>query len=63
VKLLQNSPDVVRLLKENPFPDKAPLYIRAERYRFTFCSFSEWRKTGKYWNKEYIGPYLPVVKL
>lgn len=63
VKLLQNSSDVLSLLKESPFPDKAPLYIRAERYRFTFCSFKEWRKTGKYWNKEYIGCYLPVVKL
>lgn len=63
VKLLQNSADVLGLLKENPFPDKPPLYIRGQRYRFTFCSFKEWSKTGKYWNKEYIGIYMPSVKL
>lgn len=62
VKLLQNSSDVLKLLKENPFPGSPPLYIRAERYRFTFCSFKEWRKTGKYWNREYVGHYFPVVK-
>ncbi len=56
-KLLQNSKDVLSLLKENPFPDSPPKYVRAERYRFTFCSFEEWRKTGKYWNKQYVGKY------
>lgn len=62
-KLLQNSSEVLALLKENPFPESPPVYIRAERYRFTFCSFEEWRKTGRYWDRNYIGPYLPVVKL
>ena len=62
-KLLHHSSDVLSLLKENPFPDTPPVYIRMNRYRFTFCSFKEWRKTGEYWKREYIGVYMPVVKL
>lgn len=61
-RLLQGSKEVLDLLKENPFPESPPKYLRAERYRFHFHSIHEWRKTGKFWTKEYIGPYLPVIE-
>ena len=35
-RLLQGSPEVLALLKKNPFPDKPPRLIRAELYDYTF---------------------------
>ena len=57
VALLQGSPDVLGLLKENPFPDRPPKFIRAEVYDYHFTDFAEKAKTGNWWKSEYVGPY------
>lgn len=62
-QLLQGKPEVLSLLKENPFPDQPPTYLRAMRYRFQFNTIREWRETGKLWKKEFIGVYLPISSL
>jgi predicted DCC family thiol-disulfide oxidoreductase YuxK len=59
--LLQGSPEVLALLKTNPFPEKPPHYIRAEFYDYRFTDFAERRATGAWWKRELIGEYLPVV--
>ncbi len=40
-KLLQGSPDVLRLFAKNPFPGSAPRYIRAQVYDYRFTTPAE----------------------
>ena len=63
LRLLQGAPEVLTLLKKNPFPDKPPVFIRAEVYNYQFTSFAERRATGAWWKREFIGEYLPPVSL
>jgi lipase maturation factor 1 len=61
-RLLQNEAAVTALLEKNPFADKAPLYIRAQFYAYTFSSGAEMRK-GLWWRRRSLGLYFPVVRL
>ena len=63
VRLLQGTPDVLALLKHNPFPDKPPRFIRAELYNYEFTNFGEHRATGAWWKRRLIGEYLPPVSI
>lgn len=58
--LLENSPDVKALLANDPFPDEAPRYISVEAYRYTFTTPEQRQQTGNWWNKEALGPFLPM---
>ena len=62
-RLLQNSPEVVCLLRHNPFPQAPPRYIRAVVYEYHFTDFATRRKTGAWWRREFKGWYLPVISL
>ncbi|HVV70194.1 MAG TPA: lipase maturation factor family protein, partial [Verrucomicrobiae bacterium] len=63
VRLLQNSPDVVKLLQVNPFPASPPRYVRAQRYEYRFTTLEERARTGAWWKRSYRGIYLPPVSL
>jgi len=63
VRLLQGSPDVLRLMEKNPFPQAPPRYVRAQLYEYRFTSFAERRTTGNWWRREYKGEYLPALSL
>ena len=58
--LLQNSPDVTALLAHDPFPDQAPRYIKVDAYRYTFTTPEQREQTGRWWNSEALGPFLPL---
>lgn len=58
-KLLQGEEATLRLIKENPFPDKPPKYIRARFFRYTFAPMG----SGKAWDRKWIGDYLEPVDL
>src|SRR2546423_10710157 len=62
-RLLQGSGDVLALLGSNPFPGAPPRYIRALSYDYSFTDFKTRRRTGAWWNRELVGPYLPAVSL
>ncbi|MEO6971566.1 MAG: lipase maturation factor family protein, partial [Chthoniobacterales bacterium] len=62
-RLLENSPDVTRLLGKNPFPDKPPRYLRAELYRYRFTTLAEHKKTGAWWQREDLREYMSTVSL
>lgn len=62
-KLLQNDPQTLKLIKENPFPHKAPKYIRARLFRYHYTSPQERRKTGRWWNREFVSEYMSPVSL
>jgi lipase maturation factor 1 len=61
-RLLQNEPTVTALLRDNPFAAKAPQYIRAQFYDYTFSSSEELRH-GLWWQRRSVGLYFPVVRL
>jgi predicted DCC family thiol-disulfide oxidoreductase YuxK len=61
-RLLENDPAVTALLERNPFAEKAPQYIRAQFYDYTFSSGQEMRK-GLWWQRRSLGLYFPVVRL
>jgi lipase maturation factor 1 len=61
-RLLTNEPTVTALLERNPFPDKPPIYVRAEFYDYTFAG-SEEKAMGRWWDRRSLGLYFPVVEL
>ena len=63
VHLLEGSPDVLRLLRSNPFPDQPPTLIRANVYDYHFTDSETRRSTGGWWTRQYLGEYLPPVSL
>jgi hypothetical protein len=62
-RLLQNQPDVTRLLARNPFPESPPRYVRAIFYRYRFTTANEHRQTGAWWKREELGEYFPEASL
>ena len=63
VKLLENDPATVKLLRRNPFPDRPPRYVQALLYRYRFTSWAERRETGAWWVRTVVGTYLPALRL
>ena len=63
LRLLQGSPDVLKLMGKNPFPDAPPRYIRARLYEYQFSNYQQRGKEGVWWQRKYEGEYLPAVSL
>ncbi len=63
VALLQNSPEVLQLLAENPFPDTPPRYVRATLYDYHFTDIETKRSEGTWWSRERKGIYCPAILL
>jgi hypothetical protein len=61
--LLKGSPDVLNLLRYNPFPQKPPKYIRAVMYEYEFSSRQEKKEKGWWWRRDYKGLYSPIMSL
>ena len=62
-RLLCGQPEVLALLKSNPFPEAPPRYIRATVYDYHFTDFAARRETGAWWRRKLVGPYCPVLSL
>jgi len=63
VALLQNNPEVLQLLAENPFPDTPPRYVRATLYDYHFTDIETKRSEGTWWSRERKGIYCPAISL
>ena len=63
VRLLQGSPEVLGLLKTNPFPQRPPKYVRAELFEYSFTNFATRRATGDWWQRLPKGLYFPQISL
>jgi hypothetical protein len=59
IRLLQGSPEVLGLLKKNPFPEKPPKYIRAILDDYTFTSVGD----RNWWRREPAAIYCPEISL
>jgi hypothetical protein len=62
-RLLQGSPEVLSLLKQNPFPEAPPRAVRALIYEYHFTDLATRRRTGEWWRREFKGVYLPPISL
>jgi hypothetical protein len=62
-KLLQDDRGVLSLLRVNPFPHKAPRYVRAELYEYHFTRGKERAQSRAWWTRSYVGQYFPVVSM
>lgn len=54
LRLLEGSPEVLRLLAFNPFSNQPPRYVRAELYRYHYGNRT-------WWTRERISAYSPVL--
>jgi hypothetical protein len=59
--LLQNDADVLNLFRGNPFQKSPPRYVRAVIWQYEFTSLEEKRQTGKWWRRQLLGLYAPVL--
>ncbi len=62
-RLLEGSPDVLKLLGANPFPDHPPRYVRALLYEYRTTDLETKRRTGAWWRRELIGTYFPISSI
>lgn len=60
-RLLEGSPEVLKLLDAAPFGDRPPRHVRAVRYEYAFTKPSEGRGAGQWWTRERVGAYSPVL--
>ena len=63
LRLLEGSPEVVKLLGRNPFPEKPPRVIRATLYDYRFSDPATRKASGAIWTREEVGAYFPAVRL
>lgn len=59
-KLLEGEPAVLELLGENPFPESAPKFVRANLYRYHFTARGE--SESDWWKREFVRPYSPTLR-
>lgn len=62
-RILKGDKEVTALLANNPFPDKPPLFLRAQSYEYHFTDSQEFFSTGNWWKRTYVGEYMPIVTL
>ncbi|MGK7369224.1 MAG: lipase maturation factor family protein, partial [Candidatus Halalkalibacterium sp. M3_1C_030] len=57
-KLLKNDKATAALLKNNPFADESPQYIRARLFEYKYTNFEERKNSGKWWKRKYVQDYI-----
>lgn len=63
VCLLKQSPEVLKLLESNPFPNDPPNFIRCRMFHYTFTTPQEKKETGLWWKMDEMGDYTPIYTL
>ncbi|MCV7258525.1 lipase maturation factor family protein [Mycobacterium shimoidei] len=63
VRLLENDPATLRLLKHNPFGESPPKFVRAQLYRYRFTTWRELLRDRAWWHRTLEGAYLRPVAL
>jgi hypothetical protein len=60
-RLVEGSPSVLKLFRNDPFNGKPPALVRTVRYQYWFTDLSTRRKTGAWWRRVELGPFTGVV--
>ena len=63
VRLLEGSPEVLKLLEKDPFSGTPPKYVRALLFNYAFTDFATRRQTGAWWTRTPRGFYFPQISL
>ncbi len=63
IKLLEGDRATLRLLRRNPFADRAPTAVRARLYLFRFSTPAELRAQRVWWVRREVGEFMPPVWL
>lgn len=61
--LLLGTPEVLKLIKTNPFPGKPPKYVRTLIYNYTFSTPKEKKELGWWWRRELVGQFSRTMHL
>lgn len=61
-RLLEGDPQVLRLLRVNPFPGGPPTFIRARLFEYRYTSWQERRATGAWWARQPVGELVPPIR-
>ena len=56
--LLKGTPEVLSLIRINPFEGRPPKYVRAALYDYTYTTFKEKKETGHWWKRKYLGLFV-----
>jgi hypothetical protein len=62
-RLLTGDRAVLGLLRENPFPDQPPVWVRARLFEYRFSSWTELRRTGAWWDREFVEEFVRPLRL
>jgi hypothetical protein len=62
-RLLEGSRPVLALLRNNPFPEAPPRYVRGVLYAYHFTDAATRRATGAWWRREERGAFGPTLTL
>ena len=60
-RLLEGSPPVLALFRENPFPEGTPTQVRTVLWRYWFTDPATKHRTGAWWRRELLGPFVGTV--
>lgn len=62
-RLLTNDASILGLLRNNPFEQSKPTFIRALFYEYRYTDWRERKETGAWWTRLPVDVYLPPVSL
>jgi hypothetical protein len=62
LRLLEGSPEVLRLFAKDPFAGAPPDYVRAVKWQYWFTTPEEKRRTGAWWRRQELGLYAPELR-
>ncbi len=60
-RLLERSPHVLALFRDDPFHGRAPRFVRATLWQYWMTDVSTKRATGNYWRRERIAIYTTAL--
>ncbi|CAE7867986.1 LMF2, partial [Symbiodinium microadriaticum] len=58
-RLLEGEESVLGLFASNPFPEKAPAFVRVTGYGLSPCSIAHHQKTGNWWHAQQLCEVVP----
>lgn len=61
--LLVGTPDVLALIRKNPFKEAPPKYVRTVMYEYEFSSWKEKKEKGWWWRRKWVGIFTDPVTL
>lgn len=62
MRLLEGSPDVLALFRNDPFAGAPPRQVRTVLWQYWFTDRAERRASGPWWRRQFLGVWSPTVE-